>query len=76
MQGKNKGKKLSYLQTLALNLAIFFLHCLINWNKTTSVRFFSGQTVYITLETHTLRHGQCIVEPLYPRLNWIKKNSR
>lgn len=44
--------------------------------KPTSLNFFSSRTVYITIQTHTLRHGHCIVKPLYLRYDWIKKNSR
>lgn len=44
--------------------------------KPTSLNFFSSRTVYITIQTHSLRHGHCIVKPLYLRHDWIKKNSR
>lgn len=44
--------------------------------KPTSLNFFSSRTVYITIQTHSLRHGHCIVKPLYLTHNWIKKNSR
>lgn len=44
--------------------------------KPTSLNFFSSRTVYITIQTHSLRHGHCIVKPLYLRHDWIKKDSR
>lgn len=44
--------------------------------KPTSLNFFSSRTVYITIQTHTLRLGHCIVKPLYLRHDWIKRNSR